>query len=57
MRQLAAMQWRPRASDFEGPVLGRFGRTLKSAVTSLQKTVEQLQATQKATGDKKPATK
>jgi outer membrane murein-binding lipoprotein Lpp len=31
--------------------------TLKSAVTSLQKTVEQLQATQKATGDKKPATK
>ena len=31
--------------------------TLKSAVTSLQKTVEQLQATQKATGDKKPGTK
>jgi outer membrane murein-binding lipoprotein Lpp len=31
--------------------------TLKSAVTSLQKTVEQLQATQKATGDMKPATK
>jgi hypothetical protein len=31
--------------------------TLKGAVTSLQKTVEQLQATQKATGGKKPETK
>jgi hypothetical protein len=30
---------------------------LKSAVTSLQKTVERLQAIQKATGDKKPETK
>ena len=30
---------------------------LKSAVTRLQKTVEQLQAAQKAAGDKKPETK
>jgi uncharacterized protein YPO0396 len=30
---------------------------LKSAVTGLQKTVEQLQAAQKAAGDKKPETK
>jgi seryl-tRNA synthetase len=30
---------------------------LKSAVTRLQKTVEQLQAAQKAAGDKKPDTK
>jgi hypothetical protein len=30
---------------------------LKSAVTSLQKTVERLQATRKATGDQKPETK
>ena len=31
--------------------------TLKSVVTRLQKTVEQLQAAQKAAGDKKPETK
>jgi hypothetical protein len=30
---------------------------LKSAVTRLQKTAEQLQAAQKAAGDKKPETK
>jgi hypothetical protein len=30
---------------------------LKGVVTSLQKTVEQLQAAQKAAGDKKPETK
>jgi hypothetical protein len=31
--------------------------TLKGAVTSLQKTAEQIQGTQKATGGKKPETK
>jgi hypothetical protein len=30
---------------------------LKSVLTSLQKTVKQLQATQEATGDKKPETR